>query len=92
MKHRPKVLREYRVTLQRMRKGERAVPLDYPDINGIATKLGGKPIWIQGDETPRCPYCKKQMPFVAQIDSVEHMQKLNPHAIDPLMFFSVLNV
>jgi uncharacterized protein YwqG len=84
MKRRPKVLREYRVTLQRMQKGEQAVPYDYPDSDGISTKLGGKPSWIQSDETPRCPHCKKPMPFVAQIDSVEHLQKLNPHAVDPM--------
>ncbi|HWV98860.1 MAG TPA: hypothetical protein VNZ64_04120 [Candidatus Acidoferrum sp.] len=37
---------------------------------GSRTKLGGKPDWIQPDETPICEQCQKAMTFVAQIDSV----------------------
>lgn len=83
MDQRPPVLREYRVSLQRMNADEKAITENYPDSNGIATKLGGIPNWIQGDETPGCAQCKNNMTFVAQIDSVEHYQDLNPNAIDP---------
>lgn len=69
-------LPEVRVILQRVLPGERAVPPDYPD--GMRTKLGGEPEWIQGDETPRCYSCGEPMTFVAQIDSVEHDDPHNP--------------
>lgn len=35
------------------------------------TKLGGKPNWIQNDETPVCPSCRERMTFVGQIDSFD---------------------
>ena len=35
------------------------------------TKLGGKPDWIQSDETPICKGCRRPMAFVSQIDSLE---------------------
>jgi hypothetical protein len=73
-----KPLPELRVLLERVKKGERAIPLDYPDHLGLRTKLGGKPTWIQGDETPECDSCGEPMDFVAQIDSVEHESKHNP--------------
>ena len=50
-------LNEYRVELTRVKRGERAVPLDYPENLGLRTKLGGKPDWIQSDETPDCEEC-----------------------------------
>lgn len=71
-------LNEYRVKLERVKRGERAVPLDYPENLGLRTKLGGKPDWIQSDETPDCPECGDTMYFVAQIDSIEHQSKHNP--------------
>lgn len=38
---------------------------------GERTKLGGKPDWIQCDETPICKHCQQQpMTFVGQVDSV----------------------
>lgn len=73
-------LNEYRVKLEPVKRGERAVPLDYPDNLGLRTKLGGKPNWIQRDETPECETCGESMYFVAQIDSIENR---NPH--NPLM-------
>lgn len=27
-------------------------------------------IWLQGDQTPRCPDCREPMTFYAQLDSV----------------------
>lgn len=33
------------------------------------TSLGGYPIWIQGEGSQMCPVCKKDVEFVAQIDS-----------------------
>ena len=46
---------------------------------GQRSKFGGKPTWIQGNETPRCPECRKRMAFVAQIDSIHHNEPTNPH-------------
>ena len=71
-------LNEYRVHLERVKRGERSVPLDYPENLGLRTKLGGKPDWIQGDDTPVCESCDEPMYFVAQIDSIEHANEHNP--------------
>src|SRR5947208_1914817 len=78
-----RTLNEYRVKLERVKRGERAVPLDYPDNLGLRTKLGGKPDWIQGDETPECEECGEPMYFVAQIDSMEHRNEHNPLMGEP---------
>ena len=37
---------------------------------GNRTQLGGKPTWIQGNQTPICEQCQRGMTFVAQIDSL----------------------
>src|SRR6185503_7624040 len=79
-KRRRKTLPEIKVTLTRCRKGQKAVPLDYPKNLGLRTKLGGKPEWIQYDEVPNCPSCNARMTFVAQIDSLEHQSSRNPLA------------
>lgn len=34
------------------------------------SSIGGYPIWIQGPVSKNCPICKKEMEFIAQIDSV----------------------
>ena len=76
-------LPEFRVTLTRLKRGERAFPT--VDAEGRRTKLGGDPDYIQGDQPlPKCPECGKSMLFVAQIDSVEHDWDSNPHAVDAL--------
>ena len=31
-------------------------------------KVGGEPAWFQGDQTPRCDDCGRDMDFVAQLD------------------------
>ena len=76
-------LSEFKVTLQRMPPGERAVdPNDRKNL-GMRTKLGGEPDWIQlGDGTPKCKDCGERMTFVAQIDSIEHITQRNPFAFD----------
>lgn len=76
-------INEYRVHLERVPEGEKAIPLDYPQNLGLRTKLGGKPDWIQGDRTPDCSKCQKLMNFVAQIDSIEHRSKHNPLMSEP---------
>ena len=78
----PKILREYRIKLERVRKGQKAVP--DPRKLGIRSKLGGEPDWEQVDEVPSCEACEQPMTFIAQIDSVEHDADHNPHAIDCL--------
>jgi len=46
---------------------------------------GGNPDSDQGDNTsPLCNRCGKTTIFVAQIDSVEHQSKTNPHSVDCL--------
>ena len=39
---------------------------------GKRSKFGGKPDWIQNNETPKCDCCKKEMEFVAQLDSIDY--------------------
>lgn len=34
----------------------------------VLGQLGGTPMWIQGDSTPRCDCCHKEMRFVAQLE------------------------
>lgn len=87
-----KTLPEFRVTLTRMKKDETADPIgdEIPlyDHLGRRTKLGGEPDWDQGEDVPVCEGCKKKkkkkMTFVAQIDSVEHQSKSNPHSVSAL--------
>lgn len=78
----PERLREYKVSLTACGPGERAVPLKPQETLGLgmATKLGGDPDWLSRDERPDCPYCRKPMRFVAQIDSIEHTSPSNPHS------------
>ena len=78
-----KILRQYKITLERVDSNSSTTVSD-PDNLGLRTKLGGKPDWKQGDETPHCPSCKQKMSFVGQIDSIEHESKLNPHAISAI--------
>ena len=74
----PRRLAELRVRLERVSEGERAVELGYPDDLGLRTKLGGDPDWVQDEDTPVCDCCGQPMSFVAQIDSIEHQNRLNP--------------
>ena len=80
------ILPEFRVTLTRLKDGESAYPVEGSrrEHLGQRTKLGGKPDWDQNDETPECPDCGAPMTFVAQVDSVEHQSKLNPHSVNAL--------
>ena len=78
-------LPEFRVTLTRLQNGETAYPTEpHHEYHGQRTKLGGLPDWIQSDESPACHDCGGPMTFVAQIDSVEHQWKSNPHSVDAL--------
>lgn len=36
---------------------------------GRISRIGGKPAWLQGEETPACPKCSKLMAFAVQIAS-----------------------
>ena len=40
------------------------------DIVGKRHQLGGEPTFLQGDESPPCPDCKKKMSFYGQLDSI----------------------
>jgi len=73
-----KPLHEYRMLFERVPEGQKLPrqPL------GLRSKLGGKPDWEQTDEWPECWSCDQPMTFVAQIDSMEHDSKENPHRVD----------
>jgi len=75
-----RTLREYKVSLKKCAPAEHAVDLDDPNVHGLRTKLGGEPDWEQSDDHPECS-CYRKMTFVAQIDSIEHDSKYNPHRI-----------
>ena len=75
-------LREYRIKFEKVPKGKKAVP--DPNKLGARSKLGGEPDWVQFPEAPACRECKQPMTFIAQIDSMEHDDSHNPHAIDAL--------
>lgn len=77
----PAPLREYKVKLTLCKPGERAVKEpENPDNDGLKTKLGGAPDWIQEEQWQRCAGCKAPMAFVGQIDSIEIESKKNPHS------------
>src|SRR5690349_4002319 len=75
-------LREYRIEFRKVPRGGKAVP--GPNKLGVRSKLGGAPDWVQYPEVPNCSDCKEPMTFVAQIDSMEHDEPHNPHAIGSL--------
>jgi hypothetical protein len=83
------ILPEFRVSLTRLRPGERAYAEtdedDFFEVHGRRTKLGGVPDWIQHEgPNPQCPLCHEEMTFIAQIDSIEHDWPSNPHRVDSL--------
>jgi hypothetical protein len=77
----PALLREYKVQITPCSPGEHAIadPED-PANDGLKTKFGGSPDWIQGEEWQQCPECKSIMTFVAQIDSFEMESRENPNS------------
>ena len=75
------ILRSYKVKFESVLNDEIS---EHEMESGLASKLGGVPNWLQGDETPVCPHCHVKMVFIGQLDSIEHEAKENPHSIDPL--------
>jgi hypothetical protein len=49
------------------------VPVPAGKKSGRKSKLGGKPNWVQSDETPDCPKCDAPMAFTAQLASDKHI-------------------
>jgi hypothetical protein len=76
----PQELREYRISFERVPAGEAA----HGGKLGLRSKLGGKPDWDQGEETPLCSDCQMEMVFVGQLDSIEHDEQHNPHRVNCL--------
>jgi hypothetical protein len=64
-------LREIGINLQQLKLASREVSFEHDDPSGYRTKLGGKPDWLQGDETPICPECNEREIFICQIDSID---------------------
>ncbi len=66
------LLTEARIGLQRKGQNHIEVVSTFDaTVSGQKTKLGGSPEWIQRDDTPKCPGCRRKMMFVAQIDSFD---------------------
>lgn len=40
------------------------------DEVGHRHRLGGRPAWLQDDQTPSCPDCGELMTFYGQLDSI----------------------
>lgn len=62
------------MTARKLEKDEpdlpfRAATLAPVNKAGRKTKVGGKPAWIQGEETPDCPKCQSAMTFALQLAS-----------------------
>lgn len=74
-----KTLRQYEIRFISVPDGKQTI---CPQKLGLRSKLGGSPNWEQCDETPNCPSCHEVMTFISQIDSIEHFEEHNPHAID----------
>lgn len=66
MKHIP----EIRMLLDpKSDEAKAAIGFKYNAGAGKATKIGGEPEWIQGDERPSCE-CGQTMTFYGQLDSI----------------------
>ena len=51
--------------------GRSVIGFEYAgDEVGKRHRLGGKPAWIQDDETPKCAHCGVVMTFYGQLDSI----------------------
>jgi hypothetical protein len=57
-----RTLPEYRVRLEPTSSDQEAVETRW-------TRLGGDPLWIQGDYTPSCAKCGEEWSFIGQIES-----------------------
>lgn len=46
--------------------------------SSVLGQLGGRPAWIQADETPVCPSCARTMPFIVQLEEgPDHSTAMN---------------
>lgn len=45
---------------------------------GDRHKIGGKPDWIQSDETPVCSECEERMDFYGQLDHLGSIERRFP--------------
>src|SRR5437773_940334 len=77
----------------RIPAAERGEPSAASDATpGSRTKFGGKPQWIQSDETPICTRCQKAMSFVAQIDSIANADTEVGHFLNEKKSFMFADV
>ena len=58
----------------RLRRDDSNKAIYFPNSNdddfGKRSKIGGRPNWIQGNNTPNCADCKNAMTFYGQLDSI----------------------
>lgn len=55
---------------------------DEEKLDNAFLKIGGKPVWIQCDEHPKCTRCSKTMKFIIEIQTDENLA----NGIDTLAF------
>lgn len=79
-------LREIRIDLQQLKSDSRKALVERDDCSGYRTKLGGKPDWLQGDETPICPECNERETFICQIDSIDDVVREDEEGTPAYMF------
>lgn len=51
-------------------EAKQAVGYESNEEAGTRHRLGGRPEWVQSDETPSCSDCGKIMTFYGQLDSI----------------------
>jgi len=76
----PNPWRQYKVAITPYKRGEKAIDPTDPASDGLKTKFGGKPDWIQKQPWPACKKCRQPLSFVGQIDSFEHKSKENANS------------
>jgi hypothetical protein len=66
------------VALERKPGGDYDQAREAHSGTAVLGQLGGRPAWIQGDETPACPSCARAMPFVTQLEEgPDHRTSMN---------------
>ena len=63
---------EFKIKIEPVSKeAESLIGFKYaPKEIGTRSKIGGVPNFIQENENPVCPSCKKEMTFYSQLDSI----------------------
>lgn len=79
-------LREIGIDLQLLKRKLSKARAKPGSQSGYRTKLGGKPDWLQADETPICPDCGEPETFICQIDSIDDVVRDDEEGTQTYMF------